>query len=158
MEYFISILSILISAATTIIVALIGVNQNKRAKESEDFKALVEENENIRREQEEQRRIEEDERLTRIENSIESLSAGLKDVRESFSIEEIETQLSNLHTVGATNFEYIQSLSNVVTTVGECLSLSDVLNAEETSKMQKEIHAHREKESEINTRLIKIII
>lgn len=158
MEYLVSILSIVISSFTTIIVAIIGVNQNKRAKASEEFRELTLENERIRKEREAEIKEEEELRLKSIESTIKDLRQDIKDVRKSFDIDELNTQLEHLHTLNTINFEYIQSLSNVVVSVGECISCSGVMNDEAVTKMESEIEKHKNKEDNINKRLLTLIM
>lgn len=158
MEYFVSILSIVISSLTTIIVAVIGVNQNKRAKESEEFRNLTLENERIRKEREKEIKEEEELRLKGIENMIGNLRQDIKDIRKGLNIDELNTQLDHLHTLNTINFEYIQSLSNVVVTVGECISSSEALNETGTAKMESEIDKHKKKEDDINKQLLQLIM
>lgn len=158
MEYFVSILSIVISSLTTIIVAVIGVNQNKRAKESEEFRNLTLENERIRKEREKEIKEEEEERLKSIEDMIGNLRQDIKGIRQGLNIEALNNQLDHLHTLNTINFEYIQSLSNVVVTVGECISSSEVLNETGTTKMESEIDKHKQKEDDINKQLLQLIM
>lgn len=146
------------TAFTTIIVAVIGAYQKKKSKETSEYRKLKEENERLQQEKENAWRDDQDTRLKRIENSISTLTGEVTNLKDGKHFEAIESQLSQIHTLNQVNFEYMQSISNVVTLVGDAVAESNIINDHDKRKLDKELNEHKDKEEDITKKLYKIII
>lgn len=158
-----TIITAIMSSITTIVVAMLGVFQARRAKETSEYKKLQDE---LNAEREKQRKIKEEEdemRWVNIEKSVEKIQHNVEQLEKDLgnltdnSLSDIAEQLSHLHLLQTDNFGYIQSLSNVVLTIGETLNDSDVLDDESKSKMMKSISTHRDNEEKLHKKLYTII-
>ena len=158
MENLVSLVNILMTAFTTIIVAVIGAYQKKKSKETSEYRKLKEENERLQQEKENAWRNDQDIRLKRIENSISTLTGEVTNLKDGKHFEAIESQLSQIHTLNQVNFEYMQSISSVVTLVGDAVAESDIINDHDKQKLDKELNDHKDKEEDITKKLYKIII
>lgn len=158
MENLVSLVNILMTAFTTIIVAVIGAYQKKKSKETSEYRKLKEENERLQQEKENAWRDDQDTRLKRIENSISTLTGEVTNLKDGKHFEAIESQLSQIHTLNQVNFEYMQSISNVVTLVGDAVAESNIINDHDKRKLDKELNEHKDKEEDITKKLYKIII
>lgn len=158
-----ALLTCLLSSITTIIVAALGLSQSKKTKESEKYRKLREQIETQEKEAAEKKEQENIERLETIEKSISGMKSDIDELKinvrnlTNTDLTQIENQLSNLHTLQADNFSYIQSLSNVVLTMGESLNASDAIDVKDKDKMKEMIDRHRAAEQEISKKLYKII-
>lgn len=158
MENLVSLVNILMTAFTTITVAVIGAYQKKKSKETSEYRKLKEENERLQQEKENAWRNDHDTRLKRIENSISTLTGEVTNLKDGKHFEMIESQLSQIHTLNQVNFEYMQSISNVVMLVGDAVAESNIINDHDKRKLDKELNEHKDKEEDITKKLYKIII
>lgn len=154
-ENFLTFFSIIVSAMTSIVVAIIGVYQTKKAKESDNYRKLLDENQKLRDEQEAKKQKENEERLLRIESCIERVSEDLEEVKKKVDTKHVESQLRQLHTLNEANFEYNQSISNTVITIGEVLSNLDIVDDITEDRLSKDLRAHRAQEDRIVNKILK---
>lgn len=155
LEAFVSILGIIMSAITTILVAIIGSHQAKKSKETEEYRKLQAENEQMRRAAEERQRKEDADRMKKIEISVKKLTTEVDDLKKSYDITRLENQLKQLHTLNSANFEYMQRVSQTVLIIGE--SLSDNISIEDKAKVESELKDHKTKEVAIMQQLYNVI-
>ena len=153
----ISLISILMTAFTSICVAWLGVRHSRKEKQEESYRELQAENDRMQKEKQEEEKETYIERLHSIETSVSDLSEDISDMSHALDMEDIHKQLLNLHELNKINFEYIQSLSNVVVTIGETIDVI-ALNPDDKEKLQEEIHTHKSKEEKINAKLYSIIL
>lgn len=158
METFISIFGIVMSAFTSIVVAALGLYQTKKTKETAEYRKLKDEKEDLIREKEEESRQKLNTRLDNLEQSVTSLTKEVNTLSNGVDMKKIENQLSQLHILNEVNFEYVQSLSGVVSTIGESLSSSPILSEDDKANMENKIDAHKTKESDITSKLYKITV
>lgn len=162
-----TILTCIMSSITTFAVAFLGYFQSKKVKEDDEYKKLrdqLEEERNIKTQEKEEQ---EEKRFHELEKIVESLSndvVNLTDCVDRISetqvkdISDINNQLKNLHTIQTDNFSYMQSLSNVVTTIGELLHNTDEFDLNSKDKIAQSIENHRKTEQEIHKKLYNIVV
>lgn len=158
MEDLVSLINIIMTAFTTITVAVIGAVQKKKSKETSEYRKLKDENERLQQEKEDAWKENQNTRLKRIENSISVLTGEIANLKDGNHFEIIENQLSQIHTLNQVNFEYMQSISNVVKLIGDAVSESDLIDDDAKVRLDKELSDHNDKEDEIVKKLYKIII
>ena len=152
------IFTIILPALSPIICAILAFMQNRKTKmderyrnERKEYEALLEQER--KREEEEQAN-----RLQEIELSISNLNTQVKDLRKDVDIQKVERQLDQLHVMNSLNFEYVQSLSDVVITIGNAIISSDLVDDTVKKSLSREVETHKNKENSITQELIKIIV
>lgn len=158
METLINVFGMLLSAFTTLAVAWMGVQQSKKTKETEEYRKLKDEKDALLREKEEESQKQLNERLSNMESHIASLSGEMTALNDEIDMKKIESQLSQLHVLNEVNFEYVQSLSGVVSAIGESLTSSTLVSDDDKEKVEKKIDDHKEKEGKITSNLYKITV
>lgn len=158
MGTFISIFSIIMTSVTTVIVAIIGLHQAKVEKRNEEYRKLEEEHNEMLQELEEKRQRSYDERFNKLESEVKEMRIGFDELRDEFDLLKLSNQLTQLHTLNELNFEYVQSLSGVVSIIGEVLVSSSIMDNNTKDRMQKQIDDHKREREKISSGLIKIII
>lgn len=162
-----TILNCVMSSITTIAVAFLGYFQSKKAKENEEYKKLREQLEEERNKKAQEKEEKEEKRLRELEQIVSSLNKDVKNLNDCVDklsnsqtkdIKDINEQLEHLHTIQTDNFSYMQSLSNVVTTIGESLHDSGTVDANSKDKITQSIENHRKTEQEIHKKLYNIIV
>lgn len=143
---------------STIVVAAIGVYQKKIEKKNDDYQKLREENEQLTNEERKRNAQKEEERFLRLEKSVERLSTDVSELKKSINLDNISKQLTQLHSLNELNFEYVQSLSSVVTNVAESLVSSHSLNEDTKEKLMAETDKHKKIEDDITKRLYKFTV
>lgn len=93
--------------------------------------------------------------MERMQKDIAALSEKVDDLAEKFSMEDIHNKLEHLTTMSQLNFEYSQSLSSVICSIGDCLEHADIAGTEEIGK---EMDEHRKREQEFANRLAKTVM
>jgi len=93
--------------------------------------------------------------MEQMKKDIESLSKQVDSLAKSFSMEDIHTKLEHLATMSQLNFEYSQSLSSVICSIGDCIERADLNGTDEISK---EMDEHRAREKEFASRLAKTVM
>lgn len=154
----ISLISIVMTAITSIGVAWLGMIHNRKEKKDSEYRELQATNEQLKQEKNEIEKKQHAERLEKIESSLESLSKDVSSITEALDLNTVEKQLSNLHILTQTNFKYIQSLSNVVITIGEVVDDLESVDDSNRNKLRIQIEDHRKTEDEVNNQLYSIII
>lgn len=158
METLINVLGMLLSAFTTLAVAWMGSQQAKKTKETEAYRKLKDEKDQLIREKEEEERNKLNTRLDNMEGHLESLTGEVTTLNGSIDMKKIESQLSQLHVLNEVNFEYVQSLSGVVSAIGESLTSSSLVSDDDKKRVEKKIDDHKEKEGQITSNLYKITV
>ena len=158
MSMFISLFSIIMTSLTTIIVAAIGLRQAKVEKQNEEYRRLEGEHADMLRDLEEKRQQSYDKRFNKLESDVKEMRDDLNAIKEEFDLLKLSNQLTQLHTLNQLNFEYVQSLSGVVSIIGEILVSSTIMDDSTKDRMHKEIDKHKHETEKISSDLIKIII
>ena len=151
-----TIFTCIMTSITTLSVAFLGYFQSKKAKENEEYKKLREQLEEERNKKAQEKEEKEEARLQELERIVQSLNDCVEQLTKC-QIKEMYEQLEHLHTFQTDNFSYMQSLSNVVTTIGESLHDSGTIDVKSKEKITKSIESHRKTEQEIHKKLYNIV-
>ena len=147
-----TIFTCIMTSITTLSVAFLGYFQSKKAKENEEYKKLREQLEEERNKKAQEKEEKEEARLQEFERIVQSLNDDVSELTDCVEqltkcqIKEMYEQLEHLHTFQTDNFSYMQSLSNVVTTIGESLHDSGTIDVKSKEKITKSIESHRKTE------------
>lgn len=158
-----TIFTCIMTSITTLSVAFLGYFQSKKAKENEEYKKLREQLEEERNKKAQEKEEKEEARLQELEGIVQSLNDDVSELTDCVEqltkcqIKEMYEQLEHLHTFQTDNFSYMQSLSNVVTTIGESLHDSGTIDVKSKEKITKSIESHRKTEQEIHKKLYNIV-
>ena len=150
-DLIVSIMSIIFTSFTTIMVAVIGYKQNKRLKETEEYRKLQNENNRLIAEKEEAR-------LVSIESKISDASDNITKLKNDININDIRSQLEKIHVLNQSNFEFSQSISTVIVLLGEYMVRSDSISEFDKKRLTSEIEDHKKKEDDITSKLVKIVM
>ena len=136
-----TIFTCIMTSITTLSVAFLGYFQSKKAKENEEYKKLREQLEEERNKKAQEKEEKEEARLQELERIVQSLNDDVSELTDCVEqltkcqIKEMYEQLEHLHTFQTDNFSYMQSLSNVVTTIGESLHDSGTIDVKSKEKI-----------------------
>ena len=147
-----------LSTITPILVAIIGVIQNRTIKNEKEYRKLREEKELLEQQQKEELERKHDERLLNLETSISKVNEDVVFLKERMNIQKLEHQLSNLYILNEFNFEYVRSISNIVVMVGETLISTNILDEKSKDRLQDEVNNHKEKEHKLANELYKVLV
>ena len=92
--------------------------------------------------------------MEKMSDDIAKLESKVDTLVNSLDLEEINGQLKNILELSNINFDYSQSLSQVICAIGDCVERSSIGN---TSVVADELAKHKVKEREITGRLVKIL-
>ena len=151
------IISTVVSALAAVAVAIIGAVQMKETKKNEADKKLREENEQLLQEKLQKEKEEQLEEMREMKQMLETLTSEVSELRKEYDIANIEKSLTQLHFLNEFNLEFIQSLSSVVTIMGDTLASSSTINNEDRDRLRREIVKHTGNERELAQKLVKII-
>lgn len=158
------LIGILVNAVVAIIVAILGRQQWRKNKKDEEYRKLREELEREKEAKVMEEKEESEKRLKNIENNISDLTKEVGELQKTMTaltqdqLEDIQKQLTNLHTMESKNFIYIHSLSTVVVNIGEVLNGSSTIDTKSKDKLEVCIDHHRKKENDIHENLYKLIM
>ena len=141
----------LITCLSPIIVAYFGYMTTRQQKQTKEFIELQtkynQQNENLKKQEiEEQKKA-----IAEIKSSVDKL----QDQINKMDIEHINTQLGNIIQLSHINFEYSQSLSQVICAIGDCIENAHIEEAP-TARFQQELARHQKDEREFASRILKI--
>lgn len=145
----ITLLGTIVSAATGVIVALIGKRQNQMAKESEEYKRVKAELEEERQKKMDEQRKEEMEHLNDMKESLKTVQADVDGLKKDVELitetklPDIAEQLANLRTLQGYDYSLTQSLSDVMTVYGEVLNDSVALDESAKRAIHESIKNHQ---------------
>ena len=138
-----------------IILAYIGVRQTKASKKIEDFTATQKELAEAKAEIEKRDKEELEKHFTEIRNSISNMQQQFERMDKTVeNLSNLQRQLSGLIELSSANMELCQSLSNVVSSIGDALDSTETINS---TDLKKHLNAHHKKEQEITNRIVKIV-
>ena len=144
-----------ITCLSPIIVAYFGYITTKQQKQTKEFIDLQTKfnsvnEENKRKEAEEQKKL-----IESIQKSVSDLQRQVGDMKNEMNIDNINKQLENIIEISHVNFEYSQSLSQVICAIGDCIDSSTV--SEESAKAFKtQLDEHQKNEREFTNRIFKV--
>ena len=146
----------LITCLSPIIVAYFGYITTRQQKQTKEFIELQtkynEQNESMKKQEiEDQKKA-----IKAIKESVEKLQHQFDELNGKFtSFEQINNQLEDILELSHVNFEYSQSLSEVICAIGDCIESANV-SQDEVNKFQKELERHKEEERKFVSRILKI--
>lgn len=147
----------IITCLSPIIVAYFGYISTKQQKQTKEFidlqtKFNTMNEQNKKKEAEEQKKA-----IEGIQKSINELQTQINTLKKSVdSLDGINTQLKDIMEISHINFEYSQSLSQVICAIGDCIDSTSV-EGDSATKFQSELGRHKNEEREFVTRILKIV-
>lgn len=146
-----------ITCLSPIIVAYFGYISTKQQKQTKEFidlqtKFNTMNEQNKKKEAEEQKKA-----IEGIQKSIGELQTQINTLKKSVdNLDGINTQLKDIMEISHINFEYSQSLSQVICAIGDCIDSASVDN-DSANKFQSELDRHKNEEREYVNRILKIV-
>ena len=146
----------LITCLSPIIVAYFGYITTRQQKQTKEFMErqtkYKEQNESMKKQEiEDQKKA-----IKAIKESVEKLQHQFDELNGKFtSFEQINNQLEDILELSHVNFEYSQSLSEVICAIGDCIESANV-SQDKVNKFQKELERHKEEERKFVSRILKI--
>ena len=139
----------LVTCLSPIIVAYFGYITTRQQKQTKEFIELQtkynEQNEAMKKQEiEEQKRA-----IQSIKESVDKLQKQI----DRMDINQINNQLDNILELTHINFEYSQSLSQVICAIGDCIENVHI-GVAQTAKFQKELARHQEEERTFVSRIL----
>lgn len=149
-DYFMSFISIM----TPLVLGYLTYRSSKQEKKSKEYMELMEKNKILEKQQAEREKNETLEQIKELTESIESLKTEVENLKKDIDIKALSIQLSKLQHLNEFNFEYIQSLSNVVTTLSEeSLEANNI----DGSRLRTVVNDHKKTETKIMQDIYKIL-
>lgn len=158
-----TVFTCIMTSLTTIVVTILGLYQSKKAKETEEYRKLREQLDEEKRKEEERKSKEEEERLLALEKSINSVREDVQVLKEDMGkitgkeLSVISEQLNHLHTIQIGSFKCIESLSDVVVTIGTTLDDSSAVDEQDKRRLADAISQHKKVNSLVHNELYNII-
>ncbi len=138
-----------------IIIAWFGYRANKNEKQTKKY---MEAQEELKKANEELKNKESEElqhHLNKLDKSINDLTTKVNRLDSSISsIGEIDTRLNNLVEMSNANFEFCSSLSTVISSIGNALDSSDVI---ESGNLKHDLAEHQKTERALISKVCRII-
>ena len=143
-----------ITCLSPIIVAYFGYMSSKQQKQTKEFIELQTKynqmNEsNKKKELEDQKNA-----IAGIQQSVKDLQDQMNDLKMSINIDDINIKLKDIIEISQVNFEYSQSLSQVICAIGDCIDGSNV-DKDAAKSFKHELNKHQENEREYVQRIFK---
>lgn len=143
-----------ITCLSPIIVAYFGYMSSKQQKQTKEFIELQTKyntmNEaNKKKELEDQKKA-----IAGIQQSVKDLQNQMNDLKKSMNIDDINMKLKDIIEISQVNFEYSQSLSQVICAIGDCIDGSNV-DKDAAKSFKHELNKHQENEREYVQRIFK---
>lgn len=145
-----------VTCLSPIIVAYFGYITSRQQKQTKEFIELQtkynEQNERMKKQEvEEQKRA-----ISAIKESVEKLQHQFDELNGKITnFEQINNQLDDILELSHVNFEYSQSLSEVICAIGDCIESANV-SQDKVNKFQKELERHKEEERKFVSRIFKV--
>lgn len=146
MANFIQILSIILTAATTIIVAIIQVRSNKKEKQDKENAAIRAE---LEEEREKSRKAAEERQERKLENvvkSVDKMQTELTDIKRDQ--DEIKQQITQVAKLTNYNLSFSNEINNALLTLGDAL-----IDQTADESLRKSMQDHRDKTVELQKQL-----
>lgn len=144
-----------ITCLSPIIVAYFGYITTRQQKQTKEFIELQtkynQQNEQMKKqEMEEQQKA-----IKEIQASVAKLQEQFVALDKRMNIDEINDRLNNILELSHINYEYSQSLSQVICAIGDCIE-STHANDPHTNRVSREMERHQEEEKRISARIFKV--
>lgn len=148
-------LNLIITCLSPIIVAYFGYISTKQQKQTKEFIDLQTKfnslnEQNKKKEAESQKKA-----IEGIQQSITELQTQMNELKTTVDTKKINEQLKDIIEMSHINFEYSQSLSQVICAIGDCIDNSQI-DGTAAADFKKELDRHKNTEREIMNRIVKI--
>ena len=148
-------INLIITCLSPIIVAYFGYISTKQQKQTKEFIDLQSKFNNLN-EQNKKKEVEAQKKaIEGIQQSITELQTQMNELKSTVNIKGINDQLKDIIEISHINFEYSQSLSQVICAIGDCIDNSQV-DKTSAAGFKKELDRHKSAEREFVNRIIKI--
>lgn len=152
---FLEIFQIIMTCISPIIIAWFGYSANKNEKQTKKYMESQEQLKQANNKLKDKEKKELQAHFTKLDNSIASLTNQVKNLETSISkISEIDKRIEGLVEMSNVNFEFCNSLSSVISSIGNALDSSDMIDS---GTLQKDIAAHKIKAEDLVNRAVKIV-
>lgn len=152
---FFDIFERIIVCLTPIILAIIGLAQVKSQKKVDDYAKSQQELSKARAELAERDKAELEEHFTKLETQLDGFESKINDLDKKVEhLSKLDKQLAGLIDISSANFGLCQSLSNVMSSIGDALDSTESINSVD---LKKQLSKHRQKEQELTERIFKTI-
>ena len=152
---FLEVFQVIMTCISPIIIAWFGYSANKNEKQTKKYmeaqEQLKQANDKLKNKEKEELQ----EHFDKLDNSITTLTQQVKKLEKSISkISEIDKRIEGLVEMSNVNFEFCNSLSAVISSIGNALDSSDVIDS---GTLQSDIAAHKVKAEALVNRAVKIV-
>lgn len=149
-DYFMSFISVI----TPLAVGYLSYRSSKQEKKSKEYMELMEKNKTLEKKESEREKRETLNQIKALTESVESLKTEVEDLKKEIDLKTLSMQLNKLQHLNEFNFEFIQSLSTVVTTLSE-----ESMEAEniDGSRLRSVVNEHKKTETKIMQDIYKIM-
>lgn len=152
-----TVFTTIITCLTPIFVAWGGWKVSLSQKESKRYHDLLDKYNKERDESEREKEKARIEREKEMDAKITKLETMVTDLTNNHESSDLEERVEKLYSMTTINHEYIQSVSNVMTAIGEGLVMSGTLKPETEKSIHDTIEKHRATEQELNQKIYKTI-
>ena len=140
---------------TPIIVAWIGLMNSRSQKKTKEILEAQKRVEEAKAEIDRRDKAELNKKFDMITNSITDLKAQFSRMDKTVSdLSSIGTKISGLIELSSANLELCQSLSMIVSSIGDALDSTDGIDS---GDLKEQLHEHRKKEQALTQKITKII-
>lgn len=152
---FLEVFQIVMTCLSPIIIAWFGYSASKNEKQTKKYMQSQEELKQANAKLKEKEKEELKTHFDKIDKSINSLTKQVQNLEQSISkISEIDKRIDGLVEMSNVNFEFCNSLSAVISSIGNALDSSDVIDS---GTLQTDLATHRKKAEELVNRAVKIV-
>ena len=140
---------------TPIILALIGLQSSRSQKKAQSIVDMQKQIQENAEEKEKREKEELEAHFSKLENSISEMRKQFKDMESTVTkLSNLDKQLQGLYTLNSANLELCQSLSNIVSSIGDALDSTDSI---QSGNLKQELQEHRKKQDAVTIRMAKIM-
>lgn len=140
----------ILTIATPLIIAWYGWKVQTSQKESDRYKKAREKIEDLERAERERVTTEQNTAIGKLSQKVDAIESAI----DKLNIDTIDRKMDSIVDLVNATFQYSQSLSKVVTCLGDAIEGASTI--ETTGKIRNEIEKHRSTEREIIARLCKV--
>lgn len=146
-----------ITCLSPIIVAYFGYISTKQQKQTKEFIDLQTKFNTMNEQTKKKEAEEQKAAIEGIQKSVAELQKQINTLKSSVdNLNGINSQLKDIMEISHINFEYSQSLSQVICAIGDCIDSASVDN-DSANKFQSELDRHKNEEREYVNRILKIV-
>ena len=142
-----------ITVVTPIVVAWFGYKQAKSQKQTKEYQELQSKYEAKKEELRKKEAEDQKAQFEEFKESLESLRGEVREIKEAQTNSKVERDIASLVTMSNINFEYCQSLSKVIGSIGEALSNVPTVDS---GTIDSALEKHKDEEQALVRRIYKI--